>query len=258
MAEQELMPATNEEKGITQSQENHPASTDPMQMIANAVAQGADPDNIQKLMDLAERHERNQAKRDFVQAMAQFKANAPRIIKDKEQGHTKTKYASLAEVVSKITEKLSEFGLSHNWTTSQEGKVITVTCTLTHRSGHSESTSLSAEPDTSGSKNAIQAIGSTVTYLERYTLLAATGVAAHEQDDDGAAAGKAGPKPEKDWYPEEKFDASWPTWKEKIESGEKTKETLKSMLRSKYTLTDEQLKAIDSAKEPEVSGDKDE
>jgi hypothetical protein len=53
--------------------------------------------------------------------------------------------------------------------------------------GHSESTSLTAAPDTSGSKNSIQAVGSTITYLERYTLLALTGLAAQGQDDDGQA-----------------------------------------------------------------------
>ena len=53
--------------------------------------------------------------------------------------------------------------------------------------GHSESTTLEAAADQSGGKNAIQAIGSTVTYLERYTLLALTGLATHE-DDDGAGS----------------------------------------------------------------------
>ena len=54
--------------------------------------------------------------------------------------------------------------------------------------GHSEETTLKAPPDTSGSKNSIQAIGSTVTYLERYTLLAATGMAAAGMDNDGRFA----------------------------------------------------------------------
>jgi hypothetical protein len=40
----------------------------------------------------------------------------------------------------------------------------------------------------SGSKNAIQAIGSAVTYLQRYTLLSATGLAAKNGDNDGADA----------------------------------------------------------------------
>jgi hypothetical protein len=44
---------------------------------------------------------------------------------------------------------------------------------------------LSGEPDASGQKNKIQQVGSTVTYLQRYTLLALTGLATHDQDDDG-------------------------------------------------------------------------
>ena len=47
---------------------------------------------------------------------------------------------------------------------------------------------MSASPDTSGSKNAVQSIGSTVTYLQRYTLYSILGLASAEQDDDGGAA----------------------------------------------------------------------
>ena len=43
-------------------------------------------------------------------------------------------------------------------------------------------------PDDSGGKNPIQSIGSTITYLERYTILALTGLATKEQDDDGKSA----------------------------------------------------------------------
>jgi hypothetical protein len=55
--------------------------------------------------------------------------------------------------------------------------------------GHSEETTLSAPSDTTGSKNPIQAIGSTITYLERYTLLALTGLATYDQDDDAQSVG---------------------------------------------------------------------
>ena len=56
--------------------------------------------------------------------------------------------------------------------------------------GHSESTVLEAAPDSSGKKNAIQQVASTVTYLQRYTLLAACGLATKDmEDDDCAGAG---------------------------------------------------------------------
>jgi hypothetical protein len=44
---------------------------------------------------------------------------------------------------------------------------------------------MSAPPDTSGAKNVIQAKASTVTYLRRYTLLGAVGMAAGMPDSDG-------------------------------------------------------------------------
>ena len=63
-----------------------------------------------------------------------------------------------------------------------------MTCVLAHRDGHSEEPSLAAGRDESGNKNSIQAIGSTVTYLQRMTLKAALGLAASERDDDAKSA----------------------------------------------------------------------
>lgn len=65
---------------------------------------------------------------------------------------------------------------------------MTITCVISHRDSHGEENSLSAGADHSGEKNAIQAIGSTPTYLQRITLKVALGLAAAE-DDDGKAAG---------------------------------------------------------------------
>jgi hypothetical protein len=60
-----------------------------------------------------------------------------------------------------------------------------VTCTIRHILGHSESVAMGAAPDTGPGRNAIQARGSAKSYLERYTLLAATGMAASDTDTDG-------------------------------------------------------------------------
>jgi hypothetical protein len=80
--------------------------------------------------------------------------------------------------------------LDASWRTSQPEGSVTVTCEISHSLGHSESTSLTAPPDNSGSKNTIQAIGSTVSYLERYTILALTGLATFDMDNDGNAGGE--------------------------------------------------------------------
>lgn len=166
----------------------------PADMIRIAVSGGADLDKLEKLLILQERYEVNEARKAYHKAMANFKASPPKINKDKNVAYATSagkvgyKHASLANVTEKINSELSKYGLSASWTTKQNGQIC-VTCRITHEFGHSEETTLCAPSDTSGSKNAIQAIGSTITYLERYSLLALTGLATYDQDDDTKAMG---------------------------------------------------------------------
>lgn len=163
----------------------------PAALMMTAIEKGLDLDKVEKAMALQERWEANEARKAYHDAMAKFKSSPPEIDKDKlvrfTAGNKPVEYrhASLANVTAKINAAMSLHGLSAAWKVAQADKQITVTCTITHRLGHSESTSLSAAPDESGSKNSIQAVGSTISYLERYTLLALTGLATHDQDDDG-------------------------------------------------------------------------
>lgn len=153
-----------------------------------AVELKADPAQLEKWMELQERYEANQAKKAYVVAMAEFRAKCPAISRTRKAHNSM--YAGLCETIGKIKGLMSECGLSHRWQTEQAEKKTSVTCVLTHIAGHSESTTLSALPDETGSKNAIQAIGSTVSYLERYTLFALLGLASMETDDDGNGAGE--------------------------------------------------------------------
>lgn len=171
----------------------------PVSAIERMLAGGVKPEDLEKFLGIQERYEKNEAKKAYTQAMADFKANPPTIIKDRKVGyeskrtgdHTCYSHASLGNVTKTINAGLGEYGLSAAWQTNQGDKgIITVTCTITHALGHSESTSLTASPDTTGNKNAIQAIGSTISYLQRYTILALTGLATEDMDDDGNAAGE--------------------------------------------------------------------
>lgn len=167
----------------------------PAQLLTVAIEKGASIEMLEKLMALQERHETNNARKAYHAAMTAFKAAPPTILKSKvvnfdtkTGGRTSYKHADLAEAAAVIGESLSRHGLSAAWRTEQgpDGKGVTVICEVTHILGHTERTSLTAAPDTSGTKNSIQAIASTVTYLERYTLLALTGLAARDMDSDGA------------------------------------------------------------------------
>lgn len=181
----------------------------PAQMLALAVQQGADLERIQKFMDLKDRWEAAEARKSFVNAMAAFKAEPVRIIKSKRAdipGGAKYAYATLADVYDGALAEMSKHGLSHRFETSQDGGIITVTCIVTHVAGHSERVTLSAPPDDSGKKNAVQQIASTVHYLERYTFLAATGLASKEVDNDGRGPSSKAAEPPPDGYENWKAD----------------------------------------------------
>jgi len=159
-------------------------------LIQQAIEKGADLDKLEKLFEMQLRWEANEAKKAYVKAMAAFKENPPKITKDSKvdfnssKGRTNYNYANLGDVTNKLTPALSKHGLTATWKTKQNGK-IEVTCIMTHVMGHYEETTLSADSDQSGNKNSIQAIGSTITYLQRYSLLAICGLATYEQDTDG-------------------------------------------------------------------------
>lgn len=184
---------------MTPSMTNVPASIPersnaitPMEMLDRAVSSGASVETLTQLMNLQERWEANQARKAFDDAMAAVKAVMPKIIKTKKvdfttgRGRTNYQYEDLASIMEQIGPVLSQHGLSVRYRTSAEPeKPITVTCIISHRLGHSEENTLMAGKDDSGNKNSIQAIGSTVTYLQRYTLKAALGLAASADDDGG-------------------------------------------------------------------------
>lgn len=164
-----------------------PDSLNPIQLLQIAVQRGVDAEQLKELMNLQREWKADMARDAFVVAMNAFRAEALKVIKTKQvsYGNTSYKHATLANIVEIAAPALSKHGLSHRWETTQLEGLVTVACIITHQLGHSERTSLSSAPDTSGAKNAIQAVGSAVTYLQRYTFMAITGLAAQDQDDDG-------------------------------------------------------------------------
>jgi len=221
--------------------------TTPNGLLALAIQKDLDIEKLTKLMELQERWQANEAKKLFVAAMTAFKKEPPKVVKDMHVDYT-TKagmrvnynHASLGNVVASVTEALSQHDMSVNWQTETK-ELVSVTCTITHVAGHSESTSISAKPDDSGGKNAIQAIGSTITYLQRYTLLAICGLATNEFEDDGRGGNKPEPKKAKVIYPPniQKLIDAMAEKSDKLP--EKFKEDVRVVVSRKTELTDAQL-----------------
>jgi len=163
----------------------------PMGILQMAISQGADIDKLTKLMELKERWDVTEARKAYVQAMADFKNEPIVIAKDKKNTQYGSMYTSIGELVNTVTPLLGKHGLSAEWSLDQsEG--IRVGCTLTHALGHSGETKWMKVPtDDSGKKNPIQQIKSSVTYARILTFEMACGLASKEAnlDDDGNGAG---------------------------------------------------------------------
>lgn len=176
----------------------------PMSSALAFLRAGGTVAEMRDVLALQREWEAGEAKKAYVAAMAEFKKNPPRILKDKhvqfgtkKEGASATDYwhATLGNVAEAIIEGLARVGISHSWKPERIGDRVHVTCTLTHAQGHSESISLDGPLDNSGNKNAIQQMSSTTTYLSRYTLLMITGLAVKDEilpDDDGGAGGASG------------------------------------------------------------------
>lgn len=176
------------------------AVLNPGALLQIAVERGDSIEVLTKLMDLKDRYDAKMAVEAFNAAFAAFKAEAVVLIRNKliADGPLKgKKHAELSDAVNAATPALSKHGLSVSWSLKQDRATgqIEVTCTLRHAAGHSESVTMVGDPDTGPGRNKIQAIGSTKTYLERYTYTAILGLAAQDADDDGAGgAPTAGPE----------------------------------------------------------------
>lgn len=235
------------------------ANTTPSDLLRMAVEQGADMEKLERLMALQERWEANQARKAYVESMAEFKRNPPEILKDKkvnfktDKGTTSYTHASIGNVVEKIVGGLAEHGFSHRWIPRRsEGGMISITCVITHKLGHSEETTLEAGLDQSGGKNNIQAMISTKTYLERHSLLAATGLATSDTpDDDGRSAETPMPPlaektVARPYCTDKKFADNKSAWRQIILDKKKTAEGLIVFLESKFELSESQKLTIDA------------
>lgn len=170
----------------------------PSDVLLHAMDKGASIEQLHSLLELQMKWEANEARKAYFAALAAFKSEPLRITKNKRvyfkskdpnKPATDYMHATLDNVVNVVAPALARNQLSHNWQVRRDAARIHVTCRLTHAMGHFEEVTLDGPLDDSGNKNNIQQAGSTITYLERYTLLAITGLATEEQgDDDGHSA----------------------------------------------------------------------
>lgn len=233
---------SNGELVTSDQQSSLPVMAQPhMRLIEIAVNNGADITQLEKLMDLQERYEANQAKKEFNAAMSQFQAMLPVIEKlgivdyTTSKGRTFYQYAKIEDIAKAIQPALKETGLSYRFTQSQDNGIITVRCIVTHQSGHSEYSELVSSPDISGGKDQLKSIASAISYLRRYTLTGILGIVVGGEDDDGDSVQYDNQEQQKvvNCYPDEEFNKNFPAWSKKITDGKHTVDSLHQFLTKK-------------------------
>jgi len=154
-----------------------------------------DIDKMERLIEMQERVQRRNAEVAFYDALAVMQPQLPVItekggIKDRS-GKIQSTYALWEDINEAISPILSDHGFSLTFKgRTEDGKFITVGI-LAHRDGHRETTEVELPADNSGSKNAVQAIGSAKSYGKRYAAFDLLNITTRGADDDGKAAGNA-------------------------------------------------------------------
>lgn len=193
---------------ITGTKEVALVAADPQMQMLQMMERLATNDKVdvvkmQALIDMQKDVMQVNARAAFNTAFARLQAEIPTVI-EKGKGDKGMSYARLEDIVETVRPVLQRhgFSLSHQteWPDKGTIKVIGI---LTHEQGHERRSEFVASADQSGSKNAIQALGSSNSYGRRYTTKDLLNIVTKEEDDDGKKA--VAPKVEEpdgfeNWY----------------------------------------------------------
>ncbi|HHK4483216.1 TPA: ERF family protein, partial [Pseudomonas aeruginosa] len=155
-----------------------------LQVIQKAASDpSCDIEKLERLMAMHERMQAKQAEQQYAEAMAAMQQELPAI---GERGNAAGRYtyALWEDINEKLKPILAKHGFALTFRTPRNEKGVEVEGVLSHRGGHSERTSMLLPADTSGNKNAVQAVASSVSYGKRYTAGALLNYTTHGEDDD--------------------------------------------------------------------------
>lgn len=166
-------------------------STTILQVIQRAAADpNVDIDKMERLMQMHERFQARQAEQQYAEALAAMQQELPSI---GERGNAAGRYtyALWEDINEKLKPILAKHGFALSFRMPRSERGIEVEGVLSHRCGHSERTTIILPADTSGNKNAVQAVASSVSYGKRYTAGALLNFTTHGEDDDAFTAAAA-------------------------------------------------------------------
>lgn len=177
------------------------------QLIQNILEAAANPkvnaEKFKALMDMKDKAEDRAAKIAFDNALAEMQPELPvidkkgRLIVRKKDPRTgertgpieqSTPYAKWEDIMEAIRPILHRYGFSLTFRTPDDPSGKVKVMAVLARGGHREETTLPFQHDSTGSKNAAQAIVSSVSYGKKTVAGAILNVITRGEDDDGKKA----------------------------------------------------------------------
>ncbi len=170
----------------------HVSAAPPTAVSANPVAEflqtalqtGRSPEELGKLVELYERMEARQARKDFFAALTAFQNECPPIKKGSTASITSQRtggkysftYADLEEIAKIVNPILARHGLSYAWNTTATEKMLTADFVLRHVGGHSETSSFTLPIENASGMSPQQKVGAAAMYAKRQSMSAGLGV----------------------------------------------------------------------------------
>lgn len=168
-----------------------PESASLLAVISRAASDpNVDIEKMERLGAMYERMQARAAETEYNAALAEMQDELPAVAERgaaKVNGQVRYTFALWEDINAAIKPVLKRHGFALSFRTDfTDG--VNVTGVLSHKGGHSERTSIKLPADASGSKNAVQAVASSVSYGKRYTAGALLNLTSHGEDDDAYAA----------------------------------------------------------------------
>jgi ERF superfamily len=145
-----------------------------------------DVEKLKALFELHERAEARTAKAAFNAGFAAMQGELPTIDENGAavmNGQRRYTYAAQEDIIQVVKPILQKYGFALRFRHEYHDGLIRIIGILSHRDGHQEQDEFECPADTSGSKNAIQAVGSTRTYGQRYTTRALLNIVSRDPRD---------------------------------------------------------------------------
>lgn len=153
-------------------------------------------DRLEQMLAMKERLDAKAAEMAFASAFAKMQSAVPVIAErgkiTNRDGAVQSTYPLWEDVNEALKTPLAENGLSMSFDRRKEDGKTIIGCVVTHIMGHSRRAEIDLPRDESGSKNAVQGEGSTVSYGQRYSSkMLINWISEGSEDDDGKKAGSA-------------------------------------------------------------------